>query len=997
MKSYTAKPLSVFENYKRAVLLGSMLVFFAFPSFSQVRKITINASKKFQEIESFTASDAWSGNFVGKYWNEKQKEQIAEWLFSQQYDISGNPEGIALSMWRVNLGAGTLEQDSADIMPVQRRAESFLAGDGPSYDWGKCAGQQYFMQKATEYGCNNFLLFSNSPLVQYTKNGKGWSYSDNEANIKPDCYSKYAAYLADVSQYFEEKKAWHIAYISPVNEPQVKWNKPAQEGSPWKSSEMKSLFVELDKALSTNYLADVKILVGESAGLDYLYETSAFLTERFSKSDAPDNQIKTFFDPQSSNYIGDLKHIAPVISGHSYRSDKTNEDLKATREKVKNETEKYGISFHQTEWCMLPGLKLPIDGFTSDWQPDNYSGIQPALLLGRLIYGDFVYAGAKSWGYWKGMEVNGNHALVSLFPADGDLKKGGFVRTNKLLWALGNYSFFIRPGYIRIDLQGADDLDTLVASAYLAPDNSRIVAVYVNSSFEMLPVNISFLHGWNEKAQKVSIYKTDDRTDLANMVVAEKFLPDAEYLIPPRSLVTMVFYAQPDSSEGKYSIKLIKNEKEPISRYLMGFNLEYPYEADEIWQDGKIEGYLKDVNASVMRYPGGTLATFYHWDALTGEGWKDSWDPEHPIVPKANSEFMNLDEYISLTRRSVFTPLLGINMSSGRRWNRTEDGIKEAIALMQYCRDNNFKVKYWYLDNEPYQHDSNGGSKTIEEYAGLVNLFANRMRAFDPDIKIIVNWRSAFKNERENYKKLLDIAGANIDMVDAHWYWSWNKPTFEKWLEKTPMEVWSGDSYVNEIAYFRQMVKDFGYPNIQLASLEWNVGPIRENQLLPHQTALIQSEMMMQFMAGGLDMAALWPLQGPWASVASRSFVRRADKTAQPAYQIFKFLGKMQGKSILKSEIEHSCPNLLNLVATDEKEGSVRVCLLNKNAVRTSINIGSDIFRNLKLIGADAFVLTNQGKGSAIQTVKLSGQTISGISFVVPPTSVTMLTFEKKR
>lgn len=541
MKSYTAKQASVFENYIRSVFCGGILILNAFTAFSQTREITINASKTFQEIESFTASDAWSGNFVGKYWNEKQKGQIAEWLFSQRYDVAGNPSGIGLSMWRVNLGAGTLEQDSADIMPVQRRAESFLSGDGQSYDWEKCAGQQYFMQKATEYGCNNFLLFSNSPLVQYTINGKGWSSSDKEANLKPDCYSKYASYLANVSEYFTEKKGWHIAYISPINEPQVKWNRPTQEGSPWKSSEMKKLFVELDKALSNNHMPEVKILAGESAGLNYLYETSASLTERFSGKDAPDRQIKTFFDRESPNYIGDLKHIAPVIAGHSYNSDKTNEDLKRTRGKVKDETEKYDVGFHQSEWCMLPGLKLPIDGFTSDWKPDNYSDIQPALLMGRLVYGDLVYAGARSWGYWKGMEVNGNHALIALYPTDGDLKKGGFVRTNKMLWALGNYSFFIRPGYKRIDLEGADDLNTLVGSAFLAPDKSRIVAVYINSSFETVPVSMSFFQSWDEKVKKVSVYKTDDRTDLANMYVAEKFLPGAEYMIPPRSLVTMVF------------------------------------------------------------------------------------------------------------------------------------------------------------------------------------------------------------------------------------------------------------------------------------------------------------------------------------------------------------------------------------------------------------------------------------------------------------------------
>lgn len=448
--------------------------------------------------------------------------------------------------------------------------------------------------------------------------------------------------------------------------------------------------------------------------------------------------------------------------------------------------------------------------------------------------------------------------------------------------------------------------------------------------------------------------------------------------------------------EGKYSLKMITDKKIPISSHLLGFNIVYAYESDSIWSDGKIEGYLKDVNASVMRYPGGTVCSFYHWNKLTGEGWKDSWDPKNPVTPKAKDEYMDLDEFISLSGRIKTTPLLGINMSSGRRWNRLDDGVKEALALMKYCREKKFKVKYWYLDNEPYQKDSNGGSKTIEEYAGLVNLFATKMKEFDPGIKIIVNWNSAFRNQRDEYQKLLKIVGANIDIIDAHWYWSWNKPTFEKWLSKTPMAPFTGESYSTEIAYFRQMVKDFGYPNIQLASLEWNVGPSKEKQLTPDQCALIQSEMLMQFMSGGLDMATFWPLQGAGAAVSARSFVSRSDRSAHPDYQIFKFLGEIQGGYLVNSEVVNDQANVLNLIAVDETGDIVRVCFLNKNGFKIKVDVETDLFKNRKLSEATAFVLRDQGNKSDNKTVELLKHTGAGISFVASDISLTMLTFKKK-
>ena len=212
--------------------------------------VKIDASKTHQKIDNFAAADAWSGQFVGQYFNDAQKGQVAKWLFSQKIGADGNPEGIGLSLWRVNLGGGTAEQDGADISRFHYREEAFLTKDGRNYDWGKCAGQQYFMKKAKEYGCDKFLLFSNTPPVHWTRNGKGYGQpGDPKANIKPDCYGKFADYMADVAKHFQDG-GYNIAYISPINEPQVNWDSNRQEGSTWECSQMKKVFVELDRAIT---------------------------------------------------------------------------------------------------------------------------------------------------------------------------------------------------------------------------------------------------------------------------------------------------------------------------------------------------------------------------------------------------------------------------------------------------------------------------------------------------------------------------------------------------------------------------------------------------------------------------------------------------------------------------------------------------------------------------------------------------------------------------
>ena len=90
------------------------------------------------------------------------KEKTAKLLFSQKFDESGNPEGIGLSLWRVNLGGGSLEGDESPIKFPWRGARTFLDKNG-KIDMSRCKGLRYFMGKSKEYDCEIFLLFTNTP------------------------------------------------------------------------------------------------------------------------------------------------------------------------------------------------------------------------------------------------------------------------------------------------------------------------------------------------------------------------------------------------------------------------------------------------------------------------------------------------------------------------------------------------------------------------------------------------------------------------------------------------------------------------------------------------------------------------------------------------------------------------------------------------------------------------------------------------------------------
>lgn len=492
------------------------------------KQVTIQVDTKFQTIEGFAASDCWTGNYVGKYWSQTQKEGIARLLFSSS--VHGTqPEGIGLSMWRFNLGGGTAEQGSeSGIEDKSRRAECFLNANG-SLDWTRQAGQQYFLEKARDYGCQQFVMFSNTPPVHYTRNGKGYSNSGAYSNLRTDSYTLFANYMAHVADYFKREKNIEFTFISPVNEPQYNWES-GQEGSGWQNSEIKTLVTELDKALEEKQLTNTKILVAEAGDWEYTY--------RVKDGAGRSNVINDFFDSSSANYMGDLKHLYPAIAGHSYWTDGSWNTLTSVRSQVAAAAAARNIKVFQTEWSMLG------DGYADGYPGhNNASHLDIALYMSRVIHTDLTVANASSWSYWTSMDVDrwghkNRFFLIQLNPADGaygDIAGSGSHQATKNLWVLGNYSLFVRPGFQRVGLEIANPSTTFFGSAYLSPDNKQLVVVYTNISTRSIGLDVA-MPGLNSEIESVKRYTTSLGQNLV-----EQELPHDKCTIQPQSVMTLVY------------------------------------------------------------------------------------------------------------------------------------------------------------------------------------------------------------------------------------------------------------------------------------------------------------------------------------------------------------------------------------------------------------------------------------------------------------------------
>jgi O-glycosyl hydrolase len=499
-----------------AVLFG-LVAGSAYSQAPAVVTVRIDAKKTYQTIANFGASDAWSCQFVGN-WPAAKKDAIADLLFSQESGPNGQPKGIGLSQWRFNIGAGSAEQgEQSGIKDEWRRAESFLKPDG-SYDWTHQAGQQWFLKAAQQRGVKQFLGFLNSPPVQLTANGKAYA-TKAATNIAPTNYAALGTFIAKVVAGVKQTTGITFDYVSPINEPQWDWSDGGQEGSPFRNEEMAGVVKALSSALVAERLPS-KILITEAGKLDYLLTTG----------DKPNrgNQLAAFFgDKAAPTYLGNTPQVAPVLAGHSYFTTSPASQAVALRRQLAARVAAVDkLTFWQSEYCILGDNGGEING-----NPRDLS-ITPALYLARVIHHDLAVANAAAWQWW--LAVSPYNYKDGLIYIDKN-KTDGTFQSSKMLWALGNYSRYIRPGAVRVAATLPDSsASQLLVSAYRSPNSKQLVTVVINDAATPADLRLE-LSGRRLGASQA--YTTTATTDLQPGAP----VPAGQVLhLAPRSITTLV-------------------------------------------------------------------------------------------------------------------------------------------------------------------------------------------------------------------------------------------------------------------------------------------------------------------------------------------------------------------------------------------------------------------------------------------------------------------------
>ena len=176
------------------------------------------------------------------------------------------------------------------------------------------------------------------------------------------------------------------------------------------------------------------------------------------------------------------------------------------------------------------------------WQTEIYEslnetdmGINSAVNTAVMMHNAIVTAGVNAWHYWW---IHGPTG-TSLFPNNSSTPA-------KRLWAMGNYSRFVRPGFYRIGAT-ATPANNVMMTAYKDTLNTRMVVVIINKNTNTVPLDLK-IDGVSPIAY--TPYVTDNTQNLkAQAEVSVEGKSKISYTIPAKCVVSLVFKMKEPNQE----------------------------------------------------------------------------------------------------------------------------------------------------------------------------------------------------------------------------------------------------------------------------------------------------------------------------------------------------------------------------------------------------------------------------------------------------------------
>jgi alpha-L-arabinofuranosidase len=231
---------------------------------------------------------------------------------------------------------------------------------------------------------------------------------------------------------------------------------------------------------------------------------------------------------------------------------------------------------------------------------------------------------------------------------------------------------------------------------------------------------------------------------------------------------------------GEIDPKLYGNFIEHLGRCIEGgvFDERSPLADDDGFRKDVLTA-ARDLNVSILRWPGGNFSSNYHW--ADGIGPRDKRPPRLEMAwGTVESNRFGTHEFLSYAEKVKTEPYVCCNLGTGT-WNEAQQWVEycnsSADTAMTRLRKQNgraepWKVKYWGLGNEmdgPWQM----GHRSAADYGAFALEAAKLMKWTDPNIMLIAAGSSNFRpgvNWVEWNRTVLEFLRDHADYLAIHTY-----------------------------------------------------------------------------------------------------------------------------------------------------------------------------------------------------------------------------------
>ncbi len=230
---------------------------------------------------------------------------------------------------------------------------------------------------------------------------------------------------------------------------------------------------------------------------------------------------------------------------------------------------------------------------------------------------------------------------------------------------------------------------------------------------------------------------------------------------------------------GKMEDTMFSSFIEHLGRAVYGgiYNPKHPLSDKDGFREDVIET-IKQLNLSLVRYPGGNFVSGYFWEDGIGPKEKRPTKKEEAWHSIETNE-VGIDEFMKWANKTGVEVMMAVNLGIGTTQNAknlveyaNSDGDgKYAKLREQYGNKKPYKIHYWGLGNE-MDGEWQIGHLPADKYVEKAKEAAHMMRSVDPDIKFIACGSSMIDMPTfpEWDRTVLDGLYDEIDYLSIHQY-----------------------------------------------------------------------------------------------------------------------------------------------------------------------------------------------------------------------------------